>query len=68
MCCPRPEEIKRQLPMTATAEATVLTARQTVQNILDHQDHRVFVVVGPCSIHDVAAARDYARQLSGAGR
>ena len=60
---PTPEEIKRQLPMTATAEATVLTARQTVQNILDHQDHRVFVVVGPCSIHDVAAARDYARRL-----
>ena len=60
---PTPEEIKRQLPVTETAAATVLTARQTVQNILDHQDHRVFVVVGPCSIHDVAAARDYARRL-----
>jgi len=60
---PTPDEIKRQLPMTATAEATVLAARQAVQNILDHQDSRVFVVVGPCSIHDVAAARDYARRL-----
>ena len=60
---PTPEEIKRQLPMTATAEATVLAARQTVQNILDHRDHRVFVVVGPCSIHDVMAAREYARRL-----
>lgn len=60
---PTPEEIKRQLPMTETAAATVLAARQTVQNILDHRDSRVFVVVGPCSIHDVAAARDYARRL-----
>ncbi|MDG4550367.1 MAG: 3-deoxy-7-phosphoheptulonate synthase [Candidatus Contendobacter sp.] len=60
---PTPEEIKRQLPMTETAEATVLTARRIVQDILDHRDSRVFVVVGPCSIHDVAAARDYARRL-----
>jgi 3-deoxy-7-phosphoheptulonate synthase len=60
---PTPEEIKRQLPMTETAADTVLAARQTVQDILDHRDHRVFVVVGPCSIHDVAAARDYARRL-----
>ncbi len=60
---PTPEEIKRQLPITNNAEATVLEARQTVQNILDHRDHRVFVVVGPCSIHDVEAARDYARRL-----
>jgi len=60
---PTPEEIKRQLPITKNAEATVLEARQTVQNILDHRDHRVFVVVGPCSIHDVEAARDYARRL-----
>jgi 3-deoxy-7-phosphoheptulonate synthase len=60
---PTPEEIKRQLPMTETAAATVLAARQTVQDILDHRDHRLFVVVGPCSIHDVVAARDYARRL-----
>ena len=60
---PTPEVIKRQLPITPTAEATVLAARQTVRDILDHRDHRVFVVVGPCSIHDVAAACDYARRL-----
>ena len=60
---PTPDEIKRRLPMTATAEATVLGARQTVQDILDHRDPRVFVVVGPCSIHDLTAARDYARRL-----
>ncbi|MFO1422548.1 MAG: 3-deoxy-7-phosphoheptulonate synthase [Candidatus Competibacteraceae bacterium] len=60
---PTPEEIKRQLPMTEAAETTVLAARRIVQDILDHRDSRVFVVVGPCSIHDVAAARDYARRL-----
>jgi 3-deoxy-7-phosphoheptulonate synthase len=60
---PTPDDIKQRLPLTAAAEATVLAGRQTVQRILDHQDHRVFVVVGPCSIHDVAAARDYARRL-----
>jgi len=36
-----------------------------VQNILAHTDHRLLVVVGPCSIHDVDAARDYARRLAG---
>ena len=60
---PTPEEIKRRLPITPSAEATVLADRQTVRDILDHRDHRVFVVVGPCSIHDVVAARDYARRL-----
>jgi 3-deoxy-7-phosphoheptulonate synthase len=60
---PTPDDIKQRLPLTDTAEATVLAGRQTVQRILDHQDHRVFVVVGPCSIHDLTAARDYARRL-----
>lgn len=60
---PTPDEIKHQLPMTEIAETTVLESRQTVQRILDRQDPRVFVVVGPCSIHDVKAARDYAQRL-----
>ncbi len=58
-----PEEIKQRLPLSDDAEATVLNGRQTVQRILDRQDPRLFVVVGPCSIHDVAAARDYALRL-----
>ena len=60
---PTPEEIKQALPLPARAEATVGNARQTVRAILDHRDPRLFVVVGPCSIHDLAAARDYARRL-----
>lgn len=60
---PTPEEIKQQLPLTESAATTVVNGRQLVQNILDHQDPRLFVVVGPCSIHDVGAAREYARRL-----
>jgi 3-deoxy-7-phosphoheptulonate synthase len=58
-----PDELKRELPMTAAAAATVVQGRQSVQQILDRQDHRLMVVVGPCSIHDVEAAMDYARRL-----
>jgi 3-deoxy-7-phosphoheptulonate synthase len=58
-----PEQIKQRLPLTDAAEATVLAGRQTVQRILDRQDPRLFVVIGPCSIHDVAAAHDYALRL-----
>lgn len=58
-----PDEIKQRLPLTETTETTVLEGRQTVQRILDRQDHRLFVVVGPCSIHDLKAAREYAQRL-----
>ena len=58
-----PRELKAKLPLTETAKATVLLGRETVNNILARQDHRLMVVVGPCSIHDVNAAMDYARRL-----
>ncbi|MBK8131446.1 MAG: 3-deoxy-7-phosphoheptulonate synthase [Gammaproteobacteria bacterium] len=58
-----PDDLKRDLPMTPAAAATVVRGRETVQNILDRQDHRLMIVVGPCSIHDVDAALDYARRL-----
>jgi 3-deoxy-7-phosphoheptulonate synthase len=58
-----PEEVKRRVPMTASAQRTVLEGRTTVENILDRQDPRLMVVVGPCSIHDPAAALDYAQRL-----
>ncbi|MDE2306062.1 MAG: 3-deoxy-7-phosphoheptulonate synthase [Gammaproteobacteria bacterium] len=58
-----PEEVKRRLPMTERAAATVYRARQAVRAILDRGDPRLFVVVGPCSIHDVTAAREYANRL-----
>jgi 3-deoxy-7-phosphoheptulonate synthase len=58
-----PAEIKRRLPITPKAEEFVLQSRDTLQRILDRQDPRLFVIVGPCSIHDLRAARDYAQRL-----
>lgn len=57
---PSPEEIQRALPATDESLKTVLEGRQSIQDILDGKDRRLFVVVGPCSIHDVKAALDYA--------
>ncbi|MDX9952341.1 MAG: 3-deoxy-7-phosphoheptulonate synthase [Methylophilaceae bacterium] len=60
---PTPAEIHAKLPLTAKAEATVSEGRELLRNILDRKDHRLFVVVGPCSIHDPVAGMDYARRL-----
>jgi len=58
-----PEQLKADLPLQGEALASVRDARQTIFNILDRKDPRVFVVVGPCSIHDPKAAIDYAKRL-----
>ena len=58
-----PELLKSDLPLQGEALAHVLNARETVFSILDRKDPRLFVVVGPCSIHDTDAALDYAERL-----
>lgn len=58
-----PNEVKAKLPLTKLAEQTVLKHRQEIKNILDFQDHRKFVVVGPCSIHDTQSAIEYSQKL-----
>src|ERR1700752_55201 len=60
---PTPEDVKRALPLTETAEETVFRGRAAIRAILDRRDPRLFVVVGPCSIHDLDAAREYAGRL-----
>jgi 3-deoxy-7-phosphoheptulonate synthase len=60
---PTPEELHAKLPLTETASATVTKGREDLRNILDRKDKRLFVVVGPCSIHDPVAGLDYARRL-----
>ncbi len=60
---PTPEQVKRALPLTQQAELTVLQGRAVLRRILDRQDHRLLVVIGPCSIHDIAAAKEYAERL-----
>jgi 3-deoxy-7-phosphoheptulonate synthase len=58
-----PEEVKRRLPLTQRASDTVFRSRELIRAILERRDPRLFVVVGPCSIHDVGAAREYADRL-----
>jgi 3-deoxy-7-phosphoheptulonate synthase len=58
-----PEQLKTTLPMSASIHDTLADSRQVIEGILDRRDHRVFVVVGPCSIHDPVAAMDYAGRL-----
>ncbi len=58
-----PEQLWTALPMSDRVRQTVADSRQAVWDILDRKDHRLFVVVGPCSIHDTDAALDYARRL-----
>ena len=60
---PTPDEIKLKLPLTDRAEQVVLEGRAAVERILDRKDHRLMVVVGPCSIHDPVAAMEYAHRL-----
>jgi 3-deoxy-7-phosphoheptulonate synthase len=58
-----PEKLKEAFPLTEQAVKTVWTGQRTVSNILTRKDKRLFIVVGPCSIHDVAVALDYADRL-----
>ena len=58
-----PEALKERLPLYGNTLAYVRRNRQLIRDILDRKDKRIFVVVGPCSIHDVDAALDYAQRL-----
>ncbi|MFC0269422.1 3-deoxy-7-phosphoheptulonate synthase [Kushneria aurantia] len=58
-----PEALKGEIPLSQQAEQTVIDSRRTIERILCGEDPRLLVVIGPCSIHDTEAARDYARRL-----
>jgi 3-deoxy-7-phosphoheptulonate synthase len=58
-----PQKLKEEIPLTDSARNVVLQGREDVRNILDRKDHRLFLVIGPCSIHDIDAAKDYAQRL-----
>jgi len=60
---PSPDEVQERIPLTDSAAETVLAGRNALRAILERKDPRLFVVVGPCSIHDPDAALDYARRL-----
>lgn len=62
---PTPEELHARLPLSDLAGDVVEQSRESLRNILERKDKRLFVVVGPCSIHDPVAGLDYARRLRG---
>lgn len=58
-----PDELQDLMPVSEEILNHILQSRLVVQNILDGKDERKFIVVGPCSIHDPKAAREYAKKL-----
>ena len=58
-----PEDVRKELPITELSAKTILNSRKVIEDILDEKDDRIFVVIGPCSIHDPIAAMDYAKKL-----
>jgi 3-deoxy-7-phosphoheptulonate synthase len=58
-----PAILAEEIPLTDAASKTVYEARRAIEAILDGKDSRLFVVVGPCSIHDTRAALEYATKL-----
>ncbi len=58
-----PTQLKEKYPLTENIIKTVWDGQTTIKNILNKEDNRILVVVGPCSIHDVDAAKEYAKKL-----
>ncbi|AEY02388.1 phospho-2-dehydro-3-deoxyheptonate aldolase [Oceanimonas sp. GK1] len=58
-----PAELKEKLPISQRALDFIGQARQTISNIVHRKDHRLLVICGPCSIHDIDAAKEYATRL-----
>ena len=58
-----PIELKREYPISETAQQTVFKTKKNIHSILLKEDSRLVVVVGPCSIHDEKSALEYAGRL-----
>lgn len=58
-----PSTLLEKFPASQQAAQTVLRSRQAIHRILNGEDDRLLVVIGPCSIHDVSAAREYGERL-----
>ncbi|MCB5161424.1 3-deoxy-7-phosphoheptulonate synthase [Marinomonas algarum] len=58
-----PSQLKEALPVSDSISQQVAESRDTIKNIMDGKDHRLAIVIGPCSIHDPEAALDYATRL-----
>ncbi|MFD0704322.1 3-deoxy-7-phosphoheptulonate synthase [Alloscardovia venturai] len=61
---PAPRAFINEIPLNAAMVARVRESRAAIRDILHGRDDRLVVIVGPCSIHDARAARDYAQRLA----
>ena len=58
-----PNNLKKNLPQTDKTRETILCGRKSIEDILDEKDSRIMVIIGPCSIHDIKTAEEYATKL-----
>ena len=65
---PAPRAMRTELPLGTRRSDLVTTSRREVRDVLTGEDDRLVVIVGPCSVHDPAAALDYARRLAPVAR
>ena len=61
---PTPAELRAEVPLRAATGMRIAGQRQAVRDILAGRDDRLLVICGPCSIHDVGAAYEYAQRLA----
>jgi 3-deoxy-7-phosphoheptulonate synthase len=61
---PTPYELLQALPKTAAQAEFITRARQEIHNLIFGDDHRLLLIVGPCSIHDLAAGQEYGERLA----
>jgi 3-deoxy-7-phosphoheptulonate synthase len=65
---PSPAQLLAELPKTEAQADFINQARQDIHRIIFGDDRRFLLIIGPCSIHDLEAGRDYARRLAGLAR
>src|ERR1700722_15429997 len=60
---PTPQEMQNEIPLTRTHASFVLHSRETVEAIFNGWDSRRLLIIGPCSIHELQASREYAKRV-----
>jgi 3-deoxy-7-phosphoheptulonate synthase len=60
---PTPSQLRQSLPLNSEQKQFIAKSRQTIINILQGKDPRLLLIIGPCSIHDITAAQEYASKL-----
>jgi len=58
-----PNDLSKKLPITQKGKRNIMAGREVVSDILSGKDSRLMVIVGPCSIHNLEAAKEYAHKL-----